>query len=130
MKKRTLLWTLTLLLSVSTAYAQDVPVEVVAAFKKGSAVELGRFFGDKVELIIQKRTSTANKQTAENTMAKFFADNKVKGFTVNHQGKRDESSFVVGTLSTANGDFRINCYFKRMQDKYLIHQIRIDKTNE
>ena len=126
MKKRVLLWIAGLMFSVSTLLAQDVPVGVVLAFKKGSSQELNKFLGDKVDLIIQN----TDKQAAESTMNTFFADNKVSGFNVNHQGKRDESSFVIGTLTTANGNFRVNCFFKRVQNKYLIHQIRIDKTNE
>ena len=127
MKKRVLLWIAGLMFSVSTLLAQDVPV---GAFKKGSSQELNKFLGDKVDLIIQNRSTNTDKQAAESTMNTFFADNKVSGFNVNHQGKRDESSFVIGTLTTANGNFRVNCFFKRVQNKYLIHQIRIDKTNE
>ena len=129
MKKRVLLWIAGLMFSVSTLLAQDVP-GVVLAFKKGSSQELNKFLGDKVDLIIQNRSTNTDKQAAESTMNTFFADNKVSGFNVNHQGKRDESSFVIGTLTTANGNFRVNCFFKRVQNKYLIHQIRIDKTNE
>ena len=57
-------------------------------------------------------------------------ENKVSGFNVNHQGKRDESSFVIGTLATTNGNFRVNCFLKKVENQYLIHQIRIDKINE
>ena len=124
------LWFAGLLFSVSTLFAQDVPVGVVVAFKKGSSQELNKYLGDKVDLVIQNRTASADKQEAESAMSTFFADNKVSSFNVNHQGKRDESSFVIGTLTTANGNFRVNCFFKRVQNKYLIHQIRIDKTNE
>ena len=130
MKKRVLLWFAGLLFSVSTLFAQDVPVGVVVAFKKGSSQELNKYLGDKVDLVIQNRTASADKQEAESAMSTFFADNKVSSFNVNHQGKRDESSFVIGTLTTANGNLRVNCFFKRVQNKYLIHQIRIDKTNE
>lgn len=130
MRKRVLLWIASLLFAVSTLWAQDVPVGVVVAFKKGSSQELSKYLGDKVDLVIQNRSVNANKQTAESTMSAFFSDNKVSGFDVNHQGKRDESSFVIGTLATTNGNYRINCFFKRIQNRYLIHQIRIDKTNE
>ena len=130
MKKRVLLWIAGLLFSASTLLAQDVPVGVVLAFKKGSSQELNKFLGDKVDLIIQNRSTNADKQAAESTMNTFFTENKVSTFNVNHQGKRDESSFVSGTLTTANGKFRVNCFFKRVQNKYLIHQIRIDKINE
>ena len=67
---------------------------------------------------------------AEGTLATFFNSNKVSGFNVNHEGKREESSFIIGTLTTANGNFRVNCFFRRVQNKYFINQIRIDKTNE
>ena len=52
MKKRVLLWIAGLMFSVSTLLAQDVPVGVVLAFKKGSSQELNKFLGDKVDLII------------------------------------------------------------------------------
>lgn len=116
--------------SVVAVFAQDVPVGVVVAFKKGSAQELVPYLGDKVELIIQNDQSNFDRPGAQRMMTTFFLANKVTGFNVNHQGQRNESSFIVGTLNTSNGDFRINCFFKKIQNKYLIHQIRIDKTNE
>lgn len=130
MKKRVLLWVTALVFTFSALFAQEVPVGVVAAFKKGSSQELGKFLGNQVDLIIQNRSANADKPAVESAINTFFADNKVSGFNVNHQGKRDESSFIIGTLTTANGNFRVNCFLKRVQTKYLIHQIRIDKTNE
>ena len=130
MKKRVVLLLTCLFLWVSSIFAQDVPVGVVVAFKKGNSQELNRYLGDKVDLIIHNRTTHADKRTAERAMANFFAENKVSSFNVNHEGKRDESSFIIGTLGTANGNFRVNCFFRKVQNKYVIHQIRIDKTNE
>lgn len=127
MEKRMLLWMVGMLFFNSLLLAQDIPGGVVAAFKKGSAQELGSYLGDKVNLIIQNRSTDANRQTTVGTMNTFFADNKVSGFEVNHQDKRDESGFVIGTLATANGNFRVNCFLKKIQNNYLIHQIRIDK---
>lgn len=130
MKKRVVLLLTSLFIWMSSAFAQDVPVGVIVAFKKGNSQELGRYLGDKVDLIIQNKSTDANKATAEGAIADFFSQNKVSSFNVNHQGKRDESSFVIGTLATANGNFRVNCFFRRVQNKYVINQIRIDKTNE
>lgn len=130
MGKRILLGTIGMLFFVSVLLAQDVPGGVAAALKKGSSQELGSYLGDKVNLIIQNRSTDANRQTTVSTMNTFFADNKVSGFEVNHQGKRDDSGFVIGTLTTTNGNFRVNCFLKKIQNKYLIHQIRIDKINE
>ncbi|NDV81897.1 DUF4783 domain-containing protein [Bacteroides sp. 51] len=130
MKKRILLLTISVILTATAAMAQDVPEGVIMAFKRGSSVELGKFLSNNVELVIMNRTSNANKQTAETTMNSFFTQNKVTNFNVNHQGKKGESSFVIGTLSTSTGNYRVNCFLKRIENNYLIHQIRIDKTNE
>lgn len=123
-----LLTVMMILLSISVAFAQEVPAEFVSAFKKGSAQELSRYLSDTVELVIQKRTMNTDKRTAEANLTAFFSQNKVSNFTVNHQGNRNDSSFMVGTLTTSGGDYRVNCFFKRTSTGYLIHQIRIDKN--
>ena len=86
--------------------------------------------GDKVNLVLQGSSTNVDKQKATAAMQEFFTKNKVSGFNVNHQGKRDESSFVIGTLTTTKGKFRVNCFLKKVQTQYLIPQIRIDKINE
>jgi hypothetical protein len=130
MKKRVLLGMASLLLSVSLLMAQEIPAGVITAFKRGSSQELSKYMGDKVNLVLQGRSTNVDKQKATAAMQEFFTENKVSGFNVNHQGKRDESGFVIGILMTANGNFRVNCFFRKVQNKYVIHQIRIDKINE
>ncbi len=130
MKKRVVLLLAGFLVGLFTLCAQEVPSSLVTAFKKGSSQELGKYFDSKVELVIEKQTEHADKRAAMNKMAHFFSGNRVKDFKVNHQGKRETSSFVVGTLVTEKGTFRVNCFFKKVDNKYLIHQIRIDRTND
>ena len=130
MKKRGISLLTVLLIWTTLLMAQDVPAGVVTAFKKGSSQELNGYLRDKVELIVQNSSNNVDKRTAEGKLSVFFSTNKVSGFNVNHQGKRDESSFIIGTLTTANGNFRVNCFFRKVNNKYVIHQIRIDKTNE
>ena len=128
MKKRVLVGMTALLLSLSLLMAQEIPAGVITAFKRGSSQELSKYMGDKVNLVLQGRSTNVDKQKATAAMQEFFTKNKVSGFNVNHQGKRDESS--IGTLATTNGNFRVNCFLKKVQNQYLIHQIRIDKINE
>lgn len=130
MKKRLFLLSAGLLFTITILLAQDVPVGVVLAFKKGSSQDLNKYLNDKVEVIIQNTPKSIDKELAESVLSVFFADSKVSNFTVNHQGKRDDSSFIIGTLATTNGNYRVNCFFRRLQNKYLIHQIRIDKIND
>ena len=130
MNKRVVILWLCLFVRAVSLVAQDVPAGVVTAFKKGDSQELNGHLSDKVELILENRPINVDRRTAEGKMAAFFSGNQVSGFTVNHQGKRNESGFIVGTLATANGNFRVNCFFRKVADKYVIHQIRKDKTNE
>lgn len=130
MGKRILLLLTGLFVWLTLACAQDIPVGVVVAFKKGNPQEFDRYLGEQVDLIIQGETASADKASARGALAAFFRDNQVKGFEVNHEGKRGESSFVVGTLRTVKGVFRVNCFFRRIQNKYYIHQIRIEKAEQ
>lgn len=130
MKKRVYLVLVGILICVATMAAQNVVVELSNAFKQGSAKELAPYMGDKVEYIYAGTTRTYNKFSAEQAISSFFMANKVKNFTLNHKGKRNESGFIVGTLTTSGGTYRINCFFKKVNEQYLIHQIRIDKNNE
>lgn len=130
MKKRVIFLLTGLFVWMSVLPAQSVPEGVIGAFKEGNSQKLNKYLGDKVDLSIQNKLNHADKRTAENAMAAFFSNHKVGDFTVNHQGKRDESGFVVGILATATGNFRVNCFFRKVQDEFVIHQIRIDKTDE
>lgn len=129
MKKRVLLGMAVLLFSISLLMAQEIPAGVITAFNRGSSQELSKYMGDKINLILQGRSTNVDKQKATAMMQEFFTENKVSGFNANHQGQRDGSSFIIGTLTTVNGNFRVNCFLKKVQNQYLIHQIRIDKIN-
>jgi hypothetical protein len=131
MKKRILLMFTAFVFCTFFALAQNMPSGLTTAFKKGSAQDLAPFLGNQVVVIIRDNTQTFSKSETQKAMAGFFSANKVTGFTVNHQGDRNESGFIVGNLSTTNGSFRVNCFFKKSgNDSALIHQIRIVKTNE
>lgn len=130
MKKRVVLLLTGLFIWMSSLLAQDIPLGVVAAFKNGNAQALEEYFGDKVELSVTTATATVTKEKAEQTLAAFFAENSISGFEVKHQGKRDDSGFLIGVLTTKKGNFRVNCFFRKLKNKYTIHQIRIDKANE
>lgn len=75
-----------LLLSLSLLMAQEIPAGVITAFKRGSSQELSKYMGDKVNLVLQGRSTNVDKQKATAAMQEFFTENKVSGFNVNHQG--------------------------------------------
>ena len=115
---------------LASLMAQDVLTGVTTAFQKGNSRELHLYMGERVALAILDDSKEVDKQSAEGVMSAFFSDNKVHQFDMNHKGKRGESGFIVGTLRTTKGSFRVNCFLKRIQNKYLIYQIRIEKADE
>ena len=114
----------------SSLVAQDVLEKTVAAFREGNSRELNKCLSDNIDLTIQDSPASADRRKAEEAMAAFFSAHKVRGFSVNHQGKRDESGFIIGTLTTADGVFRVNCFFRIVRGRYSLHQIRIDRADE
>lgn len=110
--------------------AQNISGGLVDAFKKGNAELLIDYLDTQVELVIDSRVLKSDKKTVSKQLASFFTKNKVDDFLLNHQGKRNESSFMVGTLTTSSGTFRVNCFLRKSGSQYKIHQIRINASNE
>ena len=131
MKKRLfVLWTV-LLVGVVSLMAQDVLGGLAQAFQKGDSQALGQYMHEDVSLaLVGKGAEVESRPQVEIAMRTFFASNKAKEFDINHKGKRDESAFIVGTLRTSTGSYRVNCYLKKIGEIYLIHRSRIEKTND
>ena len=130
MKKRVVFLCICTFLCSMMLCAQHAPEGLITVFQKGDVAALGSYLGDDVELVVDKRHSQADKLVAGKQLTAFFSANKVNCFQIVHQGRRDESGFIIGTLVTSNGNFRVNCFFKKTDNQYVIHQIRIDKSNE
>ncbi len=117
-------------MATALARGQEAAQSVVAAFRKGNAVELNTLLDDKVNIVIQGKTTGSGKRAGEEALAQFFRLHKVQGFDLNHEGQRDESGFVVGTLRTQHGNYRVHCFLKKTGNNYFIHQIRINKADD
>lgn len=58
MKKRVIFLLTGLFIWTSVLLAQNVPEGVIGAFKEGNSQELNKYLGDKVDLIIQNKSTT------------------------------------------------------------------------
>ena len=131
MKKRLFVLCTAVLVSAVALMAQNVLGGLSAAVRKGDSQALGRYMHDDVSLALAgEEGEVSDRPRVETAIRTFFAANKVTGFEINHKGKREESAFVVGTLHASTGVYRVNCYLKKTGNNYLIHRIRIEKTNE
>ena len=124
------MWVAVFFMSVTSVMAQTLPDGVVGAFQTGKAESLRSCLEEKVEFIIDNSTQAQEKSGAIAEMQRFFREKSVRSFEVNHQGVRQESGFLIGTLTTVKGSFRVQCFLKKHENKFLIHQIRIDGTSE
>ena len=130
MTKRLLFASFLWMVTALSLSAQSLAAEVATAFGKGDAQALAIHLGDKVNLLLEAENLQLERGQATERLTRFFARNRVTSFRVNHEGQRDDSAFLVGTLTTDSGRWRVNCFFKRVGGRHCVHQIRIERAND
>lgn len=120
-----------LLVCCSSAISQnndDLPQELINAFKQGNSMSLSNFFGERIQLTIQDKEAIYSKSQAKQIMAKFFKEFPPTGFNKKHVGGKPEARYVIGSLTTSQGNFRVNFLLKNDTGKFVVHQLRIEKN--
>jgi hypothetical protein len=106
----------------------DIPPKIFDAMKVGNAIELAKHFNSSVELVILDQDDVYSKQQAEQILKSFFEKNKVKTFTLLHQGGKEGAQYAIGNLETISGKiYRVYFHVKESAGKPLIHQMRIEE---
>jgi hypothetical protein len=100
--------------------------EIVSALKTGSAEKLSLYFDQTVDINIPGKSNSYSKGQAELVLKDFFNLNRVKNFEVQHSGSNPSSNFIIGKLSTANGEFRTTVYMRLRGDKQMIQGIQFE----
>ncbi|HMO33505.1 MAG TPA: DUF4783 domain-containing protein [Lacibacter sp.] len=113
---------LTGLLSVSWLQ-QD---EIVAALRAGSAERMAKHFDAMVDVTVPGKSNTYSKSQAELVLRDFFSQNRVRGFEIQHSGNNPSSTFLIGTLSTSNGNFRTTVYMRNRGSKLLVQGVELE----
>ncbi len=109
---------------------QDIPDTITSAFKAGNSKELVKHFNANVELVILENEDVYSKTQAEMILRDFFDKQPPKNFAILHHGGKNGSQYAIGDLTTSKGNFRVYFLLKKKEDRYLIHQLRIEKENE
>lgn len=105
----------------------DITEEVSAAIKQGRASELAKYFDEKVSFKNVNQEDVVSKSQAEANLRYFFEKHPVKNFSSVHVSIiNNNSQYLVGTLETANGKYRVSVLIRRN----LISQFRIEADNE
>lgn len=101
---------------------------VTQAIQAGNSNELAKFFNPTVELEILEEENIYSKAQAELLLKDFFSRNKPTNFKINHQGNKGNTSFAIGNLRCASGIYRVSIFMKTENEKMLIHQFRIERS--
>lgn len=107
----------------SSLYAQNID-GVMAGIKKGDAAQITGNAGQSFSLTIMDKSNNLSKPEAQTALRNFFAKNAVKSFEVKHKGNSPKGQYAIGTLTTSEGNFRVNIFMKKEGSKEVIKELR------
>ena len=110
--------------------SQTVPAELSRAMGQGNATAMSAWFHQSLEMTILEEEYECSKNQASRILESFFKDHKPTGFSVSFEGAKEESRYAIGTLTTSNGDFRVNMFFINIDEKRLIYYLSIEKESQ
>lgn len=116
-----------------SGFSQQVNVNdgIIGAIKAGNSKELAKFFNTNIELIILDKEGVYSKPQAELILKDFFSKNvpSQDRFLKLHEGGKDASKYVIGTLITTKGRYRVYYLMKSLNNELSIHNFRIEDDN-
>ncbi len=116
--------------SICTALQAQVPDDIIAGLRTGNASSLAKYFNQNVELVVLDNENVYSKAQAEQVLIDFFKKNPPQKFVIIHQGGKDDSSYVIGSLQVAGNKFRVYFLIKTKNNMPYIHQLRIEKETD
>jgi len=114
------------LIQINEAQTSEVPADIITALNEGNSGQISIKLNNNVELVIDSKNDVFSKQQASGIIADFFKKNHVISFQLLHKGNKDAASFVIGTLKTVNGNFRVYVLTRKNE----IQQLRIEPSND
>jgi len=114
----------------SVVLAQQVPVKLVDSFKNGDADALAPHFNERFQLILLGVDHRVSQSQAKEIMREFFKKYPPVSFEIMFKGDKKDSNFAVGKLKTKTDTFRVNLFFKIVEDQNLLHLLEIEKDND
>jgi hypothetical protein len=106
---------------------EPIPEKLILSLHSGDAKTLSGFFNDNIELVVLENDNVYSKAQAQQIVNEFFANHKPEKFSIIHQGGKDGSKYVIGSLTTKKGSLRVYFLIKVDQGNSFIHQLRIEK---
>lgn len=120
-------------LNIAYCFSQQANANesIMSAIKTGNSKELAKFFSSSIELIILDKEGVYSRAQAELILKDFFTRNPPTQdrFMKLHEGGKDASKYVIGTLITTKGRYRVYYLTKTTNNELAIHNFRIEDEN-
>ncbi len=116
-----------ILFTTSFSFSQKMVDDISNALKTGNAPALSAYFHATLDVTVIQKQGTYSKSQAEQVVQNFFTANKPSAFAINHNGTSGEGSkYIIGTLTTSTGEYRVYIYFKNLNGSELIQTLRFE----
>ena len=115
------------LITASVQSQAQIPNEILLSLQSGNAKVLSRYFNQNVDLVVLDDQNVYSKAQAQQIVGNFFSNYPPESFSIVHDSGKEGSKYVIGTLKTKNGSFRVYFLLKQNEGKEYIHQLRIEK---
>lgn len=115
----------------SFGFTLEVIDDIANAIRSGNPKNISAYFINNIDLKVIDQEDVYSKQQAEMILKDFFTKHPVKGFSIAHKSvEKSGSQYIIGTLETSNGKFRIYFLMKTTGAQTLIQQFKIENENE
>ena len=114
-----------LMLSVLSMEAGDI-TKIVTIFKEAKVVENTGSMDTEVDIAVPGTKNKVSGADAAAILMRFFESAKPTDFAVLHHADKNETGFIVGKLTTSNGELRVNITYYTKDNKVLMQSIRIE----
>ena len=120
-----------MIISSCFGFTMEVVDDIANAIRSGNPKSISAYFIDNIDLKVIDQEDVYSKQQAEMILKNFFTKHPVKAFSMAHKSvEKNGSQYIIGTLETTNGKFRIYFLIKTTGAKTLIQQFKIENENE
>ena len=108
------------------ATEQEIFVELSNNFKSGNVREIAKYFANTVDVTLPSSEDQYSKSQAEIVLKNFFSEHNPSNFTLEHQGASNNGKYMVGTLTTSKGTFKVYVFVKDVGGQKSISEIKIE----
>jgi hypothetical protein len=117
-------------ISDHVAFAQNLRDNIVKSFKTGDADLLSKHFNARINLNILNKEYDPSQAQAKEIMREFFRTYPPLDFSIKFESEKKDSRFIIGTLTAESGTYRVNLFFRSVDNQDVIHLLRIEKEDE